>query len=90
MTDIDRDDNTDLAEASRTIASGLQTLSETVAPQPGTSPTLQRRILNMVLRFAGEQLDDETADQIFAELEENAPTVETPGPGVSKDPEGNQ
>ena len=45
MTDIDRDDNTDLAEASRTIASGLQTLAETVARARPVPPDLRGRSL---------------------------------------------
>jgi hypothetical protein len=71
MTDIDRDDNLDLATASKTIAEALQTASETIAPAPATSKTLQQKILRLVLRFAGEQIDDDTVSVIFKELSEN-------------------
>jgi hypothetical protein len=68
MTDIDREDNQDLAEAARTIAQALDTLSDTVTPAEGRSATLRRLILRLVLRFAGEPAPDALVEQIMGEL----------------------
>ena len=68
MADLDRQDNQDLATASKTIADGLTTLTQTL---PATrSPSLRRRLVNMVFRFAGEPLDEREIDGILNELEE--------------------
>ena len=85
MTDIDRDDNQDLASAANTIAQALDTLTTIVQPQPGRSDSLRRRMLRMVLRFAGEQLDEDEIDVIMRELEANPPPAPpdlAPGPNV--------
>jgi len=71
MTDIDRQDNRDLAQASRTIANALSILNAELIGKPDlppTSPTLKRLILSLVMRFAGEPLDGSTVDKILAEL----------------------
>jgi hypothetical protein len=73
MTDIDRDDNQDLATASKTIAEALQTAAEIIEPRPARSATLRRLMLRLVLRFAGEPMNDETLDTVFDELEANPP-----------------
>jgi hypothetical protein len=64
-TDLDRADNRDLATAAQTIASALETLGRQL---PGAPPTLRRRILDLVMRFAGEPLPDAEAAQILAEI----------------------
>jgi hypothetical protein len=69
MTDIDRDDNQDLATASKTIADALDTVNQTILPTEPNSPTLRRLILRTVLRFAGQPQDDPTLDAIFHELD---------------------
>ena len=85
MTDIDRDDNQDLASAANTIAQALDTLTTIVQPQPGRSAALRRLALRMVLRFAGEQLDEDQIHEIMRELEANPPE---PAPGPNVQPSG--
>ena len=82
ITDIDRSDNTDLATASKTIADALSTLSTVLPAQP--SATLRRRILQMVMRFAGEVLDQPTIDQILSEIPAASP-ADAPGPQEQED-----
>jgi hypothetical protein len=67
MTDIDRDDNRNLAEAAATIASALATLTDTLDAR--NSPTLRRLILRLVFRFAGEPLREPVIEQIFREIQ---------------------
>ena len=81
ITDIDRDDNEGLATAAKTIAEALATLSEILPTQK--SPTLRRRILQMVMRFAGEILPETTIDQILREIPAEIPTT---GVGTGFDP----
>ena len=66
VTDIDRVDNRDLANAARTIAQALEIAARTTAT--GRSETLRRLALRLILRFGGEQLDQDTFDAIFAEV----------------------
>ena len=66
--DIDRDDNQDLAGAASTIATGLETLTRILAA-PGTGDTLRSHMLRMVMRFAGETVDEPTIDQMLQEME---------------------
>jgi hypothetical protein len=68
MTDIDRVDNRDLANAANTIAQALQTAATTT--DTGRSTTLRRLALRLVLRFGGELLDEATLDTIFHEADE--------------------
>jgi hypothetical protein len=79
--DIDRQDNQELATASRDIAQALQILS---AQMPGRSDTLRRLVLRLVMRFAGEPLDEPVLDTILQELDENpeplAPAIEEEEP----------
>jgi hypothetical protein len=88
--DIDRQDNQELATASRDIAQALQILS---AQLPGRSDTLRRLVLRLVLRFAGEPLDEPVLDQILAELEENpeplAPAISEASPGMEEEGDEN-
>jgi len=83
LTDIDRDDNRDLAEAARTIAQASQTLHATLeTPSNRQSTRLQRLALQLVTKFAGEPLDDDQLDAIqqeLATLSAPAPTLETQG-----------
>ena len=64
--DVSRQDNKDLATAAQTIADALVHLSETLPAQ--RSPTLRERILRMVMRFAGETLEENEVQAILAEL----------------------
>ena len=64
-TDIDRQDNQELALAARDVAQAMTALKAQV---PGSSPTLQRLLLRLVFRFAGEPLDEPVVDAITAEL----------------------
>jgi hypothetical protein len=70
-TDLDRQDNRDLANAANTIAQALETMGRQL---PAAPPTLRRKILDLVLRFAGEPIDHEEQSRILAEL----PPVPTP------------
>lgn len=65
LPDISREDNGELASAAATLATALNSLLQT-AQQP--SPTLRRRALNMIFRFAGDQLTPDELDAIEAEL----------------------
>ena len=76
MTDIDRVDNQDLATASHTIAQALDIAARTTATS--RSDTLRRLALRLILRFGGEQLDNDTIDAIFEEAGP-APEPEPPG-----------
>ncbi|MFC2030956.1 hypothetical protein ACFLWA_09535 [Chloroflexota bacterium] len=71
--DLNRQDNKDLAIAARALSGAMQTLS---AETPARSPTLLRRIIELVFRFAGETLDPAEVDTILAELESNPPPKE--------------
>jgi hypothetical protein len=64
-TDLDRQDNRDLAMAARTIAQALETMGRQL---PGASPSLRSKILDLVLRFAGEPIDPDEATRILSEL----------------------
>jgi hypothetical protein len=75
MTDIDREDNQDLASASRNLAEAMQTLT-TMLNEQGGSLTLRRLITRLVLRFAGEPLNEPTLDQIFDELDQATPETQ--------------
>jgi hypothetical protein len=68
MADIDRQDNQELAQAAQTMAQALQILGTQL---PGHSDTLRRLVLRLVMRFAGEPLDEPVIDTIFRELDEN-------------------
>jgi hypothetical protein len=67
LTDIDRDDNRDLAQSARDLSAAMEALSA-VLHQPAASPTLRRRMLAAVMKFAGEPLDAQVLDQILHEL----------------------
>jgi hypothetical protein len=66
IADIDRDDNRDLAESARNLAQALETLGASVA-DAGLPPTLRRLILQAVMKFAGEPLDEDVLDTIVQE-----------------------
>jgi hypothetical protein len=66
MADIDRQDNQELATAAREIAQAFQVLT---AQLPGRSGTLRRLVLRLVMRFAGEPLDEPIIERIMGELE---------------------
>jgi hypothetical protein len=85
MTDIDRDDNMDLATAAHTIAQAMQSLTNIIQPGAGRSAALRRLILQIVMRFAGERMDEPAVDEIMAELEANPPA-----PAPNEDEEEDQ
>jgi hypothetical protein len=70
VTDIDRDDNRDLAAAARTMAHAMTEVQNAVRPEPGRSETLRRMTLRMVMKFAGEPIEPNVVNQVFAELGE--------------------
>jgi hypothetical protein len=67
-TDIDRQDNQELAAAARDVANALAILGGQL---PGRSNRLQKLFLRLVLRFAGETPPDEDLDAIMAEIAAN-------------------
>ncbi len=67
-TDIDRQDNQELASAARDISNALAILAGQL---PGRSSRLQRLVLRLVLRFAGETPPDEDLDAIMDEIAAN-------------------
>ena len=73
MTDIDRVDNKDLADAAHTIAQALDIAARTTAT--GHSDTLRRLALRLILRFGGETLDEDTVNTILDEAD-SAPGTE--------------
>jgi hypothetical protein len=72
VVDIDRDDNRDLAAASRDMAEALSILRAELPATP--SPALRRLMLRLVLRFGGETVDEALLARILAEV--------TPAPGA--------
>ena len=78
MTDIDRVDNRDLADASHTIAQALEIAARTTSTT--RSDTLRRLALRLILRFGGEQLDEATIDQILDEAGDAPGSIEEPAP----------
>ncbi len=81
MTDIDRVDNRDLADASHTIARSLEIATRTTHTE--RSETLRRLALRLILRFGGEQLDEDTFDTIFQEAGDVPATEPDPPEGDS-------
>ena len=79
MADIDRQDNQELATAAHNVAQALEVLTTQL---PGRSDTLRRLVLRLVMRFAGEPLEEPVIDQILGELDANpeplAPAEEEP------------
>jgi hypothetical protein len=83
-TDIDRQDNQELALAAKDIAAALATLRTQL---PGRSQTLERLFVRLVFRFAGEPLDDPVIDAITAEMEQQpTPDVAGTDPNVGPSP----
>lgn len=67
LPDISRDDNTELAQAAASLSTALANLTNTTAASQ--SPTLRRRILQMLFKFAGESITPAELDAIDAEQE---------------------
>jgi hypothetical protein len=67
--DIARNENQELAEAAEAIANALATLQDHISPPQRHSPTLRRKILELVLKFSGQPLTEAAADRIMRELE---------------------
>jgi hypothetical protein len=67
-TDIDREDNKELASAARDVSNALGIMA---GQMPGRSPLLQRLILRLVLKFAGETTNDDDLDDIMEEIAAN-------------------
>lgn len=62
--DVTLRDNAQLASGANTLAVGIATLQNTLL---GKSPTLHRLALDLIFKFAGENLDDATLDKIISE-----------------------
>jgi len=79
--DLSRQDNADLATAAKTMAEAMGAVSIQL---PGSSATLRKRMLDLIFRFAGEQLTPPEIDQILAELGElpSAPIDTEPNEGA--------
>ncbi|MGD8625005.1 MAG: hypothetical protein PVJ34_10740 [Anaerolineae bacterium] len=67
-TDIDRQDNQELAVAARDMSSALDDLAGMLDSKAGRSHAFRRLVLRLVLRFAGEPLDDPALEEIIDEL----------------------
>ena len=75
--DISRSDNESLARATKDLATAF---TELQAQLPGTSSSLQKLMLKLVLRFAGEPQSEELLSKIIQETEQN------PHPKPEQDP----
>jgi hypothetical protein len=64
-TDISRSDNEALARSARDLTGALSQVFDIV--ETGGSPTLTRRVLELVFKFAGEPLSDNSLDGIMKE-----------------------
>ena len=64
LPDVSRRDNESLARAARDLAEGLASLQTQLG---GASPSLQRRAVQLFMKFAGEPLAEDQLDQIMAE-----------------------
>jgi len=83
-TDIDREDNKELAGAARDVANALAIMAGQL---PGRSPALQRLLLHLVLKFAGETPGDDDIDIILAEIAANPlPLDDNVGAGLAPAP----
>ncbi len=79
-------DNSMLAEAGSTMAMAFAQLQNTIL---GKSPTFHRLAMELVMRFAGEQLEDEVLDKILSEAKANPiEPVFLPGQGGPGSPAG--
>ena len=67
MTDLDRVDNRELAEAAHTIAQALEIAASST--KTAKSATLRRLALRLILRFGGEHPEPELLDTIFQEAD---------------------
>jgi hypothetical protein len=86
-SDVSLRDNSMLSEASSNMAMSFATLQNTLL---GKSPTLHRLAVDLVTKFAGEPLDDETLDKIITEAKSDPiePMFFPGGPGGNQP--GNQ
>ena len=76
--DISRSDNEALARSARELSQALSSLSGLM---PGRSATMDKLMLRLVLRFAGEPQRDDVLEQILAEAGERRPEPEAGLPG---------
>lgn len=67
LPDISREDNSDLASAAANLSNALATLADTTIVSH--SPTLRRKILHLVFKFAGEPVTPAELDAIDREQE---------------------
>jgi hypothetical protein len=75
--DVSLRDNNMLAEAAETLSGGFAMLQNTLL---GKSPTFHRLAMKLVLKFAGEPLEDEVLDKIISEAKKS-PIDPIPLPG---------
>jgi hypothetical protein len=71
VSDISRSDNQQLAASARELATGFATMIEKGLDK-------DRRLVRMIYRFAGEDLDEEEIAEIVARAERRAPPSENP------------
>jgi hypothetical protein len=64
-TDISRADNEVLAAASKDLTAAFSQLCSLL--EPGDSPTLTRRVIELIFKFAGEPISDKALDAIMVE-----------------------
>ena len=77
--DVSLRDNSLLADAASTMSTAFSQLQNTIL---GKSPTFHRLAMNLVLKFAGEHIDDEVLDKIISEAKKDPiEPVFMPGPG---------
>ena len=89
-TDISRADNEALAGAAKDLTAAFYQIFTIVQPQ--SSPTLARRALDLIFKFAGEPLSESTMDEIMKEsvlipVEQRQEPDESPGENGQKEKE---
>jgi hypothetical protein len=75
--DVSRTDNEALARAAKDLTQAFQTLAMQL---PGRSPALERMMLKLFSRFAGEPITDTLLSQIMDEAEKNMNREDAKGP----------
>ena len=73
--DVSRSDNESLARASKDITEAMSKLQEQL---PGSSATLQRLLLKLVLRYTGEPQEEDVIDRVMKEVEESPRPITKP------------
>ena len=82
--DVSRTDNVVLAQATYNLAGAFQSIND----QYPESETLRKLLLKLLLKFAGEQQDDETIAQIMKEAKKPVSPAAIPRPQDQPNPPG--